>query len=453
MTPRFGTDGIRGVANSELSPELVLRLGRAAAHVLGRGAEEARPTFLIGRDTRASSELLAQALAAGLASCGVDVVELGVVPTAAAALLCRDLGAAAGAIVSASHNPAADNGVKFFARGGTKLTAADEEEIERLLEAEEGRNPEDAGGLPRPIGGDVGRITMRPELAERYAEILLATVDTGLDGLRVVVDAANGAASVLGPEVLRRLGAQVEVRFAEPDGTNINEGCGATSPAALAAAVVESGADLGIAFDGDADRLIAVDHTGRVVDGDHILAVCAIDLHARGDLRGDAVVATVMSNVGLEVLLRENGIGVLECPVGDRNVLLALEEHDLVLGGEQSGHVIFRHLSPTGCGLLTALQLLQVVRSSGASLADLAGAMKSYPQVAVAIPLDDRARLDSATAFWDVVAATEADLGDSGRVVVRPSGTEPVLRVMVQAPSETAAGEAVERITSAASVI
>lgn len=452
MTPRFGTDGIRGVANSELSPELVLGLGRAAGHVLGRGSAE-RPVFLVGRDTRASSELLAQALGAGLASCGVDVVDIGVVPTAAVALLCRDLGAAAGAVVSASHNPAADNGVKFFARGGAKLATADEEEIERLLEDEEGRHLEDAGRLPRPTGGAVGRITARPELAERYLEILLATVSVRPEGLRVVLDAANGSASVLGPEVLRRVGADVDVRFAEPDGTNINAGCGATAPDALAAAVVETGADVGLAFDGDADRLIAVDANGHVVDGDHILAVCGLDMAARGALPGDAVVATVMSNVGLEVLLHASGIDVVECAVGDRNVLNALEERGLALGGEQSGHVIFRDLSPTGCGLLTALQLIQVLGRTGTSLAELAGRMTSYPQVAVALPLEDRGSLDAAAGFWDVVSATRDGLGDAGRVVVRPSGTEPVLRVMVQAPTETEAAEAVERIRIAASAI
>lgn len=452
MTPRFGTDGIRGVANSELSPELVLGLGRAAGHVLGRLAS-GRPTFLIGRDTRASSELLAQSLAAGLASCGTDVVELGVVPTAAVALLCRDLDADAGAVVSASHNPAPDNGVKFFARGGTKLATADEEEIEQLLEAEEGRSLEDPGGLPRPTGGGVGRISLRGDLAQRYLDILLDSVAVGLDGMRIVVDAANGAASALGPEVLRRAGADVDVRFAAPDGTNINAGCGATSPDALAAAVVETGADIGLAFDGDADRLIAVDGAGKVIDGDHILAVCALDMHGRGELVGDAVVATVMSNVGLEILLRESGIGVVECAVGDRNVLRALEERDLVLGGEQSGHLIFRHLSPTGCGLLTALQLTQVLARSGASLAELAGRMRTYPQVAVALPLADRDKLDIAAGFWDVVDATRDDLGESGRVVVRPSGTEPLLRVMVQAPTQDAASDAVDRIRSAASVI
>lgn len=452
MTPRFGTDGIRGAANSELSPELVLGLGRAAGHVLGRDRAD-RPVFLVGRDTRASSGLLAQALAAGLASCGVDVVDLGVVPTAAVALLSRDIGADAGAVVSASHNPAADNGVKFFARGGTKLTPADEEEIEELLEGEEGRHLEDAGRLPRPTGGAVGRIRTRPELAERYLEILLATVSVPFDGLKVVVDAANGAASVLGPEVLRRVGADVDVRFAEPDGTNINAGCGATAPDALAAAVVATGADVGLAFDGDADRLIAVDATGNVVDGDHILAVCGLDMHSRGELPGDAIVATVMSNVGLEVLLRESGIEVVECPVGDRNVLKALEDRDLALGGEQSGHVIFRHLSPTGCGLLTALQLVQVLGRTGMSLADLAGRMRSYPQVAVALPLHDREKLDTAAGFWDVVSATRDQLGNTGRVVVRPSGTEPVLRVMVQAPTEIEATGAVERIKTAASVI
>jgi len=450
VTPRFGTDGIRGVANTELTPELVLVLGRAAGTVLTRHADvEGRAEVLVGRDTRASSDLLSQALAAGLASVGVDVIDLGVIPTGGVAILCRELAAPAAAVVSASHNPAADNGVKFFGPGGQKLASGAEEEIERLLEAPHGSDTE--AEMERPVGAAVGRVSYRPEFVERYLEALMRTVEHSLEGLHVVVDAANGAASVVGPEALRRAGATVDVRFAEPDGMNINDGCGATAPAALARAVAESGADCGVAFDGDADRLVAVDARGRVVDGDHILAVCALDRHERGVLQGDGVVATVMSNVGLEVLLREHGIGVRECAVGDRNVLLALEAHGLMLGGEQSGHIIFRDECPTGCGILTALQLLQVMARTSESLASLAGRMTTYPQISTALPLKDRRALDAADTFWQDVRTVEAELSGTGRVVVRPSGTEPVLRIMVQASTETDARSRVDRLVAAAS--
>ncbi len=440
--PRFGTDGIRGVANGDLSPELVLALGRAVGRVL------APPRVVIGRDTRRSGPLLEAALAAGLAAEGVEVERVGVLPTPGIAWIAASEDAA-GAVVSASHNPFPDNGVKVFGRGGRKLSAGDEAAVEAELDRILAGGP-DAGGRPPRTGGDVAAVVDRPEAAAGWLDALAGSLDgRRLDGVRVVVDCGHGAASAIAGDVLRGLGASVTVLHAEPDGTNINAGCGSTDPSRLQQVVADRQADAGLAFDGDADRVVAVDERGVVVDGDEIIAVCAIDRHERGVLAGGAVAVTVMSNLGLRLGLAERGIGVVETPVGDRHVLEALDRHGLTLGGEQSGHVIFRDLASTGDGLLTGLQLLDVVHRRGRPLSELAGtAMTKLPQVLRNVEVR-RGAAELVTAVAADVAAVERDLGGSGRVLLRPSGTEPVVRVMAEAPTEAQARAAVDRLVAA----
>ena len=430
MTLQFGTDGLRGVAGSELTAELAVALGRAAARVLGGDR------FLVGRDTRRSGPMLAAALATGLAAEGADVELLGVIPTPGVAWHAARDGVPA-AMISASHNPWSDNGIKLFAPGGLKLA----DEVEARIEAELDRAPEPST--------NVGQLRWVPHADDGYRRHLVSTVQGGLEGLRVVVDCANGAASVVGPSVLRDLGADVHVLAAEPDGTNINDGCGSTHPESLQRAVVDRGADLGLAFDGDADRVLAVDHTGAVVDGDHLIAMCAIDRAARGALPGRAVVVTVMTNLGFRLAMAERGIEVVETKVGDRYVLEALDAKGLSLGGEQSGHVIFRDLATTGDGVLTAIQVLDLVRRSGRSLAEIAAdAMTSLPQVLRNVRVARRG-VDVSAAIADEIAAVEAELGDHGRVLIRPSGTEPLVRVMVEAPTPELAESAVSRLVAA----
>ena len=433
MTLRFGTDGVRGAANVELTPELVLALGRAAARVLpGK-------RFLIGRDTRQSGPMLEAAFAAGLASEGVDVERLGVVPTPAVAWLSAQESVPA-AVVSASHNPFGDNGVKLFAAGGVKLR----DDVEEDLEAELDRLLHE-----KAIGGSaVGAITTRPGVIDDYVAFVRDTVGD-LGGLHVVVDCANGAASEAAPAALRAAGARVDVLFAEPDGCNINEGCGATHPDVLQRKVIELGADCGLALDGDADRVLAVDHRGRLVDGDHVIAICARDMAARGVLRERSVVVTVMTNLGFRLAMDEVGITVVETAVGDRYVLEALDDGGLSIGGEQSGHVIFRELATTGDGTLTGLQLLDAVVRSRRTLADLADeAMTQLPQVLRNVQTAAR-HPDPAGALAAEVAVVEAELGERGRVLIRPSGTEPVVRVMVEAPTPEQAEDAVSRLVAA----
>ncbi len=436
MTLTFGTDGVRGDARHELTAGAVETLGRAAAEVLG--AER----FAVGRDTRVSGPPLADALRRGVQRAGGSAVDLGVVPTPAVARWCDDE-QVAGAVISASHNPWHDNGVKLFAPGGRKLSDEAQNDIERRLA--------EAGGLPVRAAAEVGaEVAVASEAGDRarrrHLEAVIASLGgRSLKGLRIVVDAANGAAYRSGPECLRALGAEVETIHAEPDGYNINDGCGSLHPESLQGAVVSSGADAGLAFDGDADRVLAVDHTGALIDGDQILAVCAINRAQRGRLTGNAVVVTVMANLGLRRSMAAHGIGVVETPVGDRYVLEALEERGLILGGEQSGHLIFRDLATTGDGLLTAVQLLDAVKRSGSSLRDLAAAaMTRMPQVLVGVPLPGGARsADLDAAIGPIAADAASRLGDLGRVLVRPSGTEPVVRVMVEAADlETARGEA-----------
>jgi len=416
---KFGTDGVRGVANSELTAEFALRLGRAAARVLSTGDA---PTVVIGGDTRISTPMLEAALAAGFAAEGVDVRRLGVVPTPAVAFAAQRTGAM-GAMVSASHNPYRDNGIKLFATGGIKLADDVEAAIERELDA-----------MQSPVG-QPGRIAATGDdvIAEYVDHVVsIAGGRTG-SSKRVVVDAANGEASYLAHIVFERLGDDVVVIGTEPDGTNINDACGATFPAAVAEAVVARGADVGIALDGDADRLIAVDHTGRVVDGDHIIAVAAIDLAARGLLANDTVVVTTMTNLGFHHAMRAAGIGVVTTDVGDRYVLEALAAGGHVLGGEQSGHVIFADHATTGDGMLTAVALLDIIARSGRSLAELAAsAMTSLPQILVNVEVSERVP-DVAELLADDVARLETALAGSGRVLLRPSGTEPLVRVMVEA--------------------
>jgi phosphoglucosamine mutase len=440
---RFGTDGVRAVANTELTPEFAMALGRAAARRLGTAR------VLVGRDTRVSGTMLEAALCAGLASEGMAVDVLGVCPTPTVAWLAARDGVA-GAMISASHNAFPDNGIKLFAPGGLKLAdeaqAGIEAELEAVWAVEHGSGRQRA---PRPSGADVGVIAPARHLVEDYEQALFGSLDgRRLDGLRVVVDCANGAAHEIGPEVLRRLGAEVAVLAASPDGTNINDGCGSTDLHALQRAVLTTGADLGLGFDGDADRVLAVDALGEVVDGDQLIAICAIDLHARGALRGDTVVVTVMANQGFRLGMRRAGIAVHETQVGDRYVLAALEAGGWSLGGEQSGHVIFRQLATTGDGILTAVQVLDLVRRTGRPLHALcAAAMTRLPQVLhnVRIAAPVPGLLDALAPAIEQVAS---ELGEDGRVLVRPSGTEPLVRVMVEAADVAAAESAAARLVA-----
>lgn len=439
MTLKFGTDGVRGVANRELTPELALTLGRAAARVLGGGR------WLIGRDTRRSGPLLAAALAAGLASEGVDVVDLGVLPTPGVAYLSATDGAGA-AMISASHNGFADNGIKLFEAGGLKLS----DDIEQSLEAELAAIAAQGDPRPRPEGAAVGSLIVDPTGIDRYRDRLVQVLDgRRLDGVRVVVDTANGAAAGLAVDVLSSLGAEVSAIHDRPDGVNINQACGSTYPEDLQVAVGEAGAQVGLAFDGDADRVLAVDAAGELVDGDQIIAMCAIDRRDRGLLIDDTVVVTVMSNLGFRQGMAAHGIKVIDTRVGDRYVLEELDRGGYSLGGEQSGHVIFRDLASTGDGLLTGLFLLDLVARSGRTLADLAAdAMVRLPQVLINVRTARRdPRLLEHMA--GAVAEAEAGLADRGRVLLRPSGTEPVVRVMVEAPTDAEAHEVANRLASA----
>ena len=443
MGLKFGTDGVRGVANAELTPEFALALGRAAAQVLGG------PRFLIGRDTRVSGPLLQAALTAGLAAEGVDVIDLGVIPTPGVAALAAAEGVAA-AMISASHNPFADNGIKLFAAGGRKLAGQVEAQIEDHLEKELGKRGVRSAGAAS--GAGVGSIRSDPSGRQRYEALVLASLaGRRLGGLRVALDCANGAAAETGPNLLRAAGAEVVAVLGDrPDGTNINEGCGSTQPANLQAAVVRSGADAGLALDGDADRVIAVDHTGSVVDGDQMIAALALDRLARGALVAETVVVTVMTNLGFHLAMADHGVTVHTTSVGDRYVLEALDRGGWSLGGEQSGHVIFRDLATTGDGMLTGLQLLDAVVRRGRPLADLAGeAMVRLPQVLRNVPVGHPGGLSGAAAVWAEVEELESKFGRRGRVVLRGSGTEPLVRVMVEAPTHAEAEAAVARLVAA----
>jgi phosphoglucosamine mutase len=449
VTLKFGTDGVRGVANIDLTPELVLALGRAAARVLG-GEGEGRPVFLIGRDTRISGPLLQAALSAGLASEGAEVRDLGVLPTPGVAALSAARNTPA-VMISASHNPFPDNGIKLFAAGGRKLADDTEDRLEAELSAilagQGAKLPAD-----RPAGLGVGRVLPDEESLGWYEEHLVASLQgRRLGGIRVALDCANGAASVTAADVFTRAGADVvAVLAADPDGVNINDGCGSTAPGRLQATVVEQGADVGLAFDGDADRVIAVDQTGALVDGDQLIALCALDLRARGRLADDTVVVTVMTNLGFRLAMEEHGIRVHETQVGDRYVLEALDRGNWSLGGEQSGHVIFRDLATTGDGVLTGLQLLDLVVRQDRRLADLAStAMARLPQVLCNVKVANLGGLAGAESVWAAVADVEVELGETGRVLLRPSGTEKLVRVMVEAPTEAQAEAATAKLVVA----
>jgi phosphoglucosamine mutase len=442
----FGTDGVRGLANADLTPELALALGRAAVGVLlaegsAQGSAPARPAVLVGRDPRASGTLLESALVAGILSAGGDVLAAGVVPTPAVAFLTRHFGAAAGAVISASHNAMPDNGIKFFGPEGFKLPDAVEQRIEAALGS-------DDHGAPRPVGAGVG--ILRPA-AEDAVEAYLAHLLEGipdLDGLEVVVDCANGAAAQIAPEAYRRAGAKVTAVAADPDGHNINDGVGSTHPEHVQAALARAGARVGLAHDGDADRLLAVDEHGTLVDGDVILAICALDARDRGELPTNTVVTTVMTNLGFRQAMDDHGIAVTQTAVGDRYVLEAMRAGGHTLGGEQSGHLIFLDRATTGDGLLTGLRLLSVVARTGRPLSELATVMRRLPQVLLNVRVADRHALEGATAVWRAVEEEQARLGDRGRVLVRPSGTEALVRVMVEAETQEEATATAERLAA-----
>ncbi|TQO20444.1 phosphoglucosamine mutase [Rhodoglobus vestalii] len=445
MARLFGTDGVRGLANSDLTVELALGLAQAAAVVLGQGrvadgrrASGRRPVAVVARDPRVSGEFISAAVSAGLASSGVDVFDAGVIPTPAAAFLVADFKADLGVMISASHNPAPDNGIKFFGQGGTKLPDEVEDRIEAAL----------AAPSLAPTGTEVGRIRRFADAEDRYVVHLLSTLPNQLGGIHVLLDCAHGAASGVSPQVFTDAGAKVTVIGADPDGININDGVGSTHLDNLAAAVLSHGADLGIAHDGDADRCLAVDKEGNVVDGDQIMAILAVSMAQRGVLQDRTLVATVMSNLGLRRAMAENNIKMLETKVGDRYVLEALGEHGLSLGGEQSGHVIMTKFATTGDGILTGLHLVAEMKRTGKTLAELASVMTVYPQVLENVRGVDHHSLGSNTVIADAVGAVEAELGDSGRVLLRASGTEPMVRVMVEAEHHDAAEQMAERLAA-----
>jgi phosphoglucosamine mutase len=442
----FGTDGVRGRANADLTPELALSVARAAAGVLADRDGTPRPVAVVGRDPRASGEMLEAAVVAGLASAGAQVLRAGVLPTPAIAHLTAHTGADLGVMISASHNPMPDNGIKLFSRGGHKLPDAVEAAIEQAVTAGE------ADG-PRPTGAEIGRVSDLTDAGAVYVEHLLSTLERPLSGLTLVVDCAHGAAAVCAPEVYRRAGATVHVIGGEPDGWNINDGIGSTHLGPLTEAVRAHRADLGIAHDGDADRCLAVTAEGDVVDGDAILAVCALGLHEHGRLTGDTVVATVMSNLGFHHTMRDAGIAVHTTAVGDRYVLEALRAQGLSLGGEQSGHLVFLDHATTGDGLLTGLSLLSRMAGTGSSLAELASVVQRLPQVLVNVPVRDRLAVVESDEVAAAVNHCEAELGDDGRVLLRPSGTEQLVRVMVEAPTQERADAIARRLADVVAAV
>lgn len=438
MARLFGTDGVRGLANRTLTVELAVSLAQAAAIVLGEESRKhrLRPKAVIARDPRVSGEFLAAAVAAGLASSGVDVFDAGVLPTPGAAFLTADLTADFGVMISASHNEAADNGIKIFARGGHKLADDIEDRIQAAI-----MEPKLA-----PIGDGVGRVTALADAEDRYSQHLLRAARIGLGGLKVVIDCAHGAASAVSPRAFANAGAEVIVIGAEPDGMNINQGYGSTHLSALQAAVVEHGADIGIAHDGDADRCLTVDHTGAIVDGDQMMAILAIAAKGSGELARNTLVATVMSNLGLRIAMNEADIRMIETAVGDRYVLEALREGGFTLGGEQSGHIIFSQWATTGDGVLTGLRLAAEMVRTGKTLAELASVMKVYPQVLINVAGVDKDRVESDEELQEIVREAEAELDGTGRVLLRASGTENLVRVMVEASDAGTAQSWADRI-------
>jgi phosphoglucosamine mutase len=438
MARLFGTDGVRGLANRDITVESALKLSQAAAIVLGEESRKRgqKPIAVIGRDPRISGEFLAAAIASGLASSGIDVFDAGVLPTPATAFLTADLDADFGVMISASHNPAPDNGIKFFSRGGHKLADDVEDRIEAAL----------TEAPLAPVGAEIGHVQRFADAEDRYLVHLLGTLPNSLNGIKVVLDCANGAASAVSPEAFRDAGAEVYVIGNDPDGHNINLGCGSTHLSALQAAVLERKADIGIAHDGDADRTLAVDHLGQVVDGDQIMAILALAAKQRGDLARNTLVATVMSNLGLRLAMKQAGIELIETKVGDRYVLEQIRDGGYTLGGEQSGHLIFSRFATTGDGILTGLQIVAQMAATGKSLKDLASVMKVYPQVLINVPGVNRAGVDTNVELHKAVKEAEAELGENGRVLLRASGTEPLVRVMVEAMDPGTAQSWAERI-------
>ncbi len=430
MARLFGTDGVRGEANIGLCPELAYRMGRAAALYFGEKAEgERRPVIVIGRDTRLSGSMFENALAAGICSAGGQVVQIGVIPTPGIAYLAQQLGAVCGIVVSASHNPFGDNGIKFFGGDGYKLPDAVEDEIEKLVTAIE---QEDI--FTRSFGKKIGFVEHRPELIERYIGYLRSTAACRLDGLRVVLDCANGAASAVMPRLLEELGCDLRVINKTPNGVNINDACGSTHLDRLQSAVLKYGADIGIAHDGDADRCLCVDEKGSVLDGDHILVICALAMKETGTLKNDTVVSTVMANIGFHQALKKAGIKVEVTGVGDRYVLENMRANGHNIGGEQSGHIIFSDFATTGDGLITATQVLCALVKSGKKASELNGLMTSYPQLLVNVRVQSKEGWDGNHQIMEAIAAGEKALGDRGRILIRPSGTEPLIRVMAEGP-------------------
>ncbi|MED4301719.1 phosphoglucosamine mutase [Geobacillus stearothermophilus] len=438
MGKYFGTDGVRGVANRELTPELAFQIGRCGGYVLTKSVE--RPKVLIGRDTRISGHMLEGALVAGLLSIGVEVMRLGVISTPGVAYLTKALGAQAGIMISASHNPVQDNGIKFFGPDGFKLSDEQEAEIEALID-----NGEDM--LPRPIGAGLGQVNDYFEGGQKYLQYLKQTIDEeDFSGMKIALDCAHGATSSLATYLFADLDADVVTMGASPNGLNINEGVGSTHPEALAAFVKEKGADVGLAFDGDGDRLIAVDERGNIVDGDQIMYICAKYLKETGRLKHQTVVSTVMSNLGFYKALEAQGIKSVQTAVGDRYVVEEMKKNGYNLGGEQSGHIIFLDYNTTGDGMLTALQLVNIMKIKGKPLSELAGEMKKYPQLLVNVRVADKEKAMENEQVKKVIQEVEAEMNGNGRVLVRPSGTEPLVRIMAEAPTEEACRAYVERI-------
>lgn len=437
----FGTDGVRGVANRELTAELALALGAAAARQLASGSAPGRRVAVIGRDPRASGEMLEAAVIAGLTSQGVDALRVGVLPTPAVAYLTGAYDAAFGVMISASHNPMPDNGIKIFGPGGHKLDDGTEDRIEALVG--------DAG--PRPVGAGIGRVIDAEDAADRYLRHLSKASTLRLDGLTVVVDCAHGAASAVAPRAYRAAGARVIAINADPNGLNINDNCGSTHLDSLRVAVVAHRADLGLAHDGDADRCLAVDADGNLVDGDHIMVVLALAMREAGELASDTLVTTVMSNLGLHLAMRSAGITVRTTGVGDRYVVEELRAGDYSLGGEQSGHIVMPALGSTGDGIVTGLRLMTRMAQTGSPLSDLASAMQTLPQVLINVTVADKATAATAPSVQTAVGQAAAELGDTGRILLRPSGTEPMIRVMVEAPEKDIAQRLATRVAEAVS--